>query len=142
MRLLGWQVLTDFLKVLHPRDSKMAILKHNPEPSLDTLFDILLGDRALTLTERYLGNVLFLSLSVVFQGIQRICSRGQDEDQRSCVSRVLENKSEVKRWWHNEVVTNLIVDEVGHGWKKQIRSNASLDAHELKLVELGSPWLW
>lgn len=142
MRLLAWQVLTDLFKVLHPRDSKMAILKYNPESRLDSLFDILLSNWALALTERYLGNILLFRLSVHFQCIQRICSRGQDEDQRSCVSRVLENKSKVKWRWHDEVVTNLIIDEVGHGWKKQIRSNASLDAHELEFVELACPWLW
>ena len=112
MRFLARQVLTDLFQVLHPRDSKMAVLKYNPESSLDALFDILFGNWALALTERYLGNILLFRLSVHFQGIQRICSWGQDEDQRGCVSRVLENKSKVKWRWHDEVVTNFIINEV------------------------------
>jgi len=58
--LLCREILANLFKSAHPRDSKMAILKHDPAALLDAFFYHFLGFWSLTFTKRNLVHLFLL----------------------------------------------------------------------------------
>jgi len=78
------QILTNLFKSAHPRNSQVAVLKHNPVTRYKSALNKLGCLFSLTLTKRHWFNMLLPGLSEFNEEIERIRTRREHENERSC----------------------------------------------------------
>ena len=122
----------------------MAVLQAHPRAALDGALHHLLGDGPLPLTERD-GAQLFAKLHLLRkreEHRERVGARGEHEDERLQVVRVLEARGQVQRRRLDEARAQIGRDEILHAEHHLVGAHAAQHAECLEAVELVAPLAW